>query len=1085
MRSIRGVLVITILSLPLVAQARVNPLRIVTDRMLRAEVLITLDTSGSMAWYPNPSWSVGTDCGGNRAGTVDLCGDGQCSGSEGSPSNRCYSDCNLSRATDWQAGSPPQCSPSNPRTSRMFILKRVLRGMLPEIRQSASIGMVSFWQSGYHRYYLEHHSGPSRKVSVFFTRFELQHLGAWDGKDDRPMPGFKWNGTPYTLLSGAGMPVTQDSLYSRSDDSSVETRFRFSDAGLQHNQGGHTWKFRGSYYTFSARPIRRWTYYTSSTYLGPQFVDSKGRRWVHNRFDYRYSGHGINYGTSGKVVENLPFKQTQAAVDASLFNIISKLNSARNGGIWAWGGTPTGPALETARQHYRARQLGTGPYKFTGPDNNATCRPRFVLLLTDGQSNRGKKPWDVARAIYNDPTFSGNPIRTLVVGLPGLPSSAVQELDRTADYGDDGKLNNSKTAYYANNEGALSKVLKEVLLDMVKGDYATTSATVTSSDSGLTTGNLALIPSTEFPGWRGQFKALDLAQYPFANKWDAGVMLQKQAYNKRKLFTGLRGVQKGNPVPLFSEDGVVNLHGGCLGCGSKGLWHVWNRVGTPPADDVMKAFVEWLAGKSKTWKLGPVFRSTPAVVGQPPVYNGVWKHQLYRNIMAARERLIYLPSNDGLLHAFRARDGSEAFAYLSPNLLPALLGLYQQGGLDPDPKKFKWILGSSPRVEDVPDASKKTGWATQLVLTMGAGGEDYVVLDITEPSLCNAAKCELKPWPFRVIAHSTEKAALDPILGETWSVPALFYTNPTKKKIRARMAMGGGYGDQGSEGNYYSFFTRPHHLPKSVEHNGSGAQVEFGALPDTVAAVDPSKSRAVIATYQADLAGRVVRYHRGRQHKMETVLDAGVYQPFYFAPAVYPAGSNVVVMAMASGSADEEKPPAGAESTLYVRSEKNGTIDLTNDNVTCAVSDICSGSGGCPEKVPASCAAPGANAKPVARPLIVYSKVGNTGAKYDMFFLVYEPSTSLCELGSSWLIRIATDGGDQELVSATEYKGVRATGFTTVGGGVDLAITHIGTKGAKAGAFTVVEKYLKNTGLAVAPVVETWKEVRSPMGTNK
>ena len=81
-------------------------------------------------------------------------------------------------------------------------------------------------------------------------------------------------------------------------------------------------------------------------------------------------------------------------------------------------------------------------------------------------------------------------------------------------------------------------------------------------------------------------------------------------------------------------------------------------------------------------------------------------------------------SNDGLLHAIRAKDGTEAFAYLPPNLLPKVYKLWKTGGQPLDPKEFQWLLASSPRVEDIPVG---TDWQTQLVLTMGklyANGRD-------------------------------------------------------------------------------------------------------------------------------------------------------------------------------------------------------------------------------------------------------------------------------------------------------------------------------------------------------------------------
>ena len=92
------------------ARAKVDPLRIITERMTRAEIVLVIDTSGSMAWYPSPSYAVGTDCSGDRSGYVDLCGDGMCTGAEGSSINGCFSDCNVGSPYVGVPGMAPTCS---------------------------------------------------------------------------------------------------------------------------------------------------------------------------------------------------------------------------------------------------------------------------------------------------------------------------------------------------------------------------------------------------------------------------------------------------------------------------------------------------------------------------------------------------------------------------------------------------------------------------------------------------------------------------------------------------------------------------------------------------------------------------------------------------------------------------------------------------------------------------------------------------------------------------------------------------------------------------------------------------------------
>jgi len=324
----------------------------------------------------------------------------------------------------------------------MFKIKRVLRNLLPGLRNSASLGLVTFKQKGYYRYYPANKRGRSQKTTVFFSKTEMERLGAWSSSTKRPQTSFTWNGTSYTLLSSTGLSVNRDSLYSRTDDVSLENRYRFSEAGQIHTDGVYTWKYRGSYYTYDQRPIKSFRAKIIPSYMGPQYTSGRST-YVYHRYYYRYTSQGISAASSGEVVEPLPSERNQAAYDLALTNILARMNSAANGGLWAWGGTPTGHAIHTAGMHFLSRQRGNNKFKGAA-DPAAACRPRYVLLLTDGQSNIGLKPYHAARKLFQRNQFKDNPVKTLVVGLPGLPSSAMHELDLTADMGDDGKQNYSR-----------------------------------------------------------------------------------------------------------------------------------------------------------------------------------------------------------------------------------------------------------------------------------------------------------------------------------------------------------------------------------------------------------------------------------------------------------------------------------------------------------------------------------------------------------------------------------------------------------------------------------------------------------------
>lgn len=1056
------------------ALARVDPLMVINERRLRSDILILMDTSGSMAWYPNPAYNAGTDCAGDRRGTVDICGDGMCTGAETSSHRSCPSDCRISRNEDSGAGLAPACHPSNVHPSRMVMVKRVLRNLLPDLQHAANFGLVTFRQDGYFRYY-RGRTNRSQVVAAFFSHTELLGMNAWDTASSRPRATFEHNGVTYTLVSDSELDAQADSLYALASNPAQETRLAYSGAGMRRSDQQGAWIYRGSYYAYDQAEPRLNKSTRTDTYMGPQFVDNRGRTWVYHRFGYNLGNSGLQWGTTGSVLEPISTAQSDAARQQSLVRIMQRLNGVANGGMAALGNTPTGPAVQTAREHFIERDGGTGPYfRGHGPDPSRACRGRYLLVLTDGQANVGVNPVTAVRQLYETAALSHNPVRTLVVGLPGLPTSALRQLDDMADAGDDGKVNGSASALFAGDEATLQQVITEALLELLRGDYTTTAPGVTSSENADVSGDLALVASVAYPGWRGHLRAVDMTATPPREVWDAGTVLSLTPHHQRRLFTGYPDSAGGLPVPLLDRRGEVNLRGGCDRCGNVGVMDVWNQAGTAPSETQVEQVVQWLAGRGRTWKLGPLVRSSPATVGPPPEY-GMPERETFRKLHAARERLIYVTSNDGVLHAFRAVDGSEAFAYVPPNLWPRIHALWQQGGHDPDPTRASWLLAASPRVEDVPTLDGLR-WATWLVLPMGPGGKDTVTLDVTDPSACQAGLCVLREAPLRVLAHSRDVRGLSSVSGETWSHPVLFYQRPDKSTLKARMAAGSGYGE-GSSGEYYNYFDGLGMLPTSSHHPGAGALVDYGLITDPAVAVDRTAGRRAIAGYQGDLTGRLVRYDQGDAQEGVELTKLGTDHPLYYPPAVLAAGRDGTMLAAVTRARDEAQPVEGGESRLLFTMERDGRL-VDASPLDCAVSRVCSRASGCPRDVSAGCTAPPATATPVGPPLLVENGQSGGSFRHEAFYLLFDPPDNACNLGNTWIVRIARDGGAYKVLSTTRYDGVRSTGFSLIGEGADIAVAHIGVRGKPASAFNLVGDLGNRTqGQRPAPYVECWREV--------
>ena len=112
-------------------------------------------------------------------------------------------------------------------------------------------------------------------------------------------------------------------------------------------------------------------------------------------------------------------------------------------------------------------------------------------------------------------------------------------------------------------------------------------------------------------------------------------------------------------------------------------------------------------------------------VGAPGLGMAGAGYGLHRKALLQRRKMLYLGANDGLLHAFDARTGSELFAYLPQALLHAAAAAasthYSPGPL---------LDGAAATAEVLASGH----WKTVLVSGMGGGAQGVFALDITDPA---------------------------------------------------------------------------------------------------------------------------------------------------------------------------------------------------------------------------------------------------------------------------------------------------------------------------------------------------------------
>ncbi len=136
--------------------------------------------------------------------------------------------------------------------------------------------------------------------------------------------------------------------------------------------------------------------------------------------------------------------------------------------------------------------------------------------------------------------------------------------------------------------------------------------------------------------------------------------------------------------------------------------------------------------RSRNRLLGDIVNSGAAYTGAPTTtisdssYPGFYKDN------ATRAPMVFVGANDGMLHAFNANTGDEAFAYIPSWLAPRLSALTDPGYVG---NHQSYVDGQIAVAEaKLGSAGTKADWATVLVGATGNGGQGVFALNVTTPT---------------------------------------------------------------------------------------------------------------------------------------------------------------------------------------------------------------------------------------------------------------------------------------------------------------------------------------------------------------
>jgi type IV pilus assembly protein PilY1 len=454
---------------------------------------------------------------------------------------------------------------------------------------------------------------------------------------------------------------------------------------------------------------------------------------------FHYGAHGARGGRMIAPVGSQP---------SAIKDAVNALAPARD--------APLGDALYDAGQYFKGEPLTSGT-AVASPIQRG-CQPNHIVLITSGTQASGSRSLTAeAMRRQNQDHATSLPelqrvsvhtlgFRPVTGGVSSAADRVVAELKRAAE-------NGGGTFAQATSARDVETSLRATLARITDATYSLANPVLpTSTTAG---GRRAYVtsfqPSASTPFWRGSLQAyqrdangivpVDAQGVPLASAliWDAGSILNRLAPANRTIYTEIGGrltpFTRNNSAITRAMLGVASAaeRDRVIGVVRGGSLNAGNRAGGAAPD--------------RPWKLGAIIHSTPVLVSAPTLALSDPGYRAFKAAQTKRTTVLIVGANDGMLHAFRERDGVEVWAFVPPDMLDRLRGLAAADGA---PAVF---VDGSPIAVDIKVAGT---WKTIVIFGGRRGSASYYALDITDtmaPSFL---------WRFS-----------DPKIHETWSQPTI------------------------------------------------------------------------------------------------------------------------------------------------------------------------------------------------------------------------------------------------------------------------------------------------------------------------
>lgn len=722
-----------------------------------------------------------------------------------------------------------------------------------------------------------------------------------------------------------------------------------------------TWSaadFLGSQTAFSLSP--------TDTGFGPQpatysRVFLKPRAW----------GYLNDIGGGGTLVNAVKDINATGHLSSLLGNLANETGDPDTGEIKnAALFTPIAGSLSTVRDYFRQGQSSSRPSPIS-----QTCQSNFVVLATDGNPTAKKNggqytatemapnpTWNQAQTdVFNEitalrsPNFTvsnsgsadlSNPslagrafdIQTYVIGMGDSVANpaSIAALNEMARLG-----GANPTAFLGNSEASLASAFEAIVGDIQSKTSTSSSAAVNAGSWNA--GSRVYQAKFNSNGWSGSLVAYPISSAGVVSttaSWDAATQIQAQNWDTgRNILTykpsaavGSRGIAFRWPAnaaspaateidtALTAEIDKNPVSGAADGYGAQRLAFL--------RGDTSRELRNCAACAAPTFRnrpagpLGDIVNSAPFFVAGPSFgYADDFEAAPYSAFAATyrnRTPVIYVGSNDGMLHAINATTGAEMIAYVPSMVYPAL------GKLSSAPYTHRYFVDGSPTVGDVFYGS---AWHTLLVAGMRSGGAGLVALDVTNPAnFSEANAASIVRWEFQ-----------DPDLGYVYGQPLLVKTNNGKWSV----IVSGGYNAGNADGHAKLFIidAETGALTKKID-TGVGTAASPNGL-SAPAAIDTNGDGVVDVVYAGDLNGNLWKFDLGSATAASWTLGnggsvlfaAGSTKAITGAPDVtrFPAGGYLIGFGTGRYLTNSDGANGDAQSVFGIWDNlSNGTVALTD-----------------------------------------------------------------------------------------------------------------------------------------------------------